>query len=114
MKAKSRFLGIDDAPFRFSDETVPIVGVAAPFRRLARTTRDHSAARNRGNPDGPWIGVGDIRWREPNGGPRGALAYDRPRRLAGTAARRPSHRGGNRPWGIAGTRLTRCDHTPLT
>src|SRR3989442_7860095 len=27
MKAKSRFLGIDDAPFRFSDETVPIVGV---------------------------------------------------------------------------------------
>ncbi len=27
MKAKSRFLGIDDAPFRFSDETVPLVGV---------------------------------------------------------------------------------------
>ncbi len=27
MKAKSRFLGIDDAPFRFSNETVPIVGV---------------------------------------------------------------------------------------
>jgi len=27
MKAKSRFLGIDDAPFRFSDERVPIVGV---------------------------------------------------------------------------------------
>jgi uncharacterized protein len=27
MKAKSRFLGIDDAPFRFSDETVPVVGV---------------------------------------------------------------------------------------
>lgn len=27
MKPKSRFLGIDDAPFRFSDETVPIVGV---------------------------------------------------------------------------------------
>jgi uncharacterized protein len=27
MKAKSRFLGIDDAPFRFSDESVPIVGV---------------------------------------------------------------------------------------
>jgi uncharacterized protein len=27
MKAKSRFLGIDDAPFRFSDEMVPVVGV---------------------------------------------------------------------------------------
>jgi uncharacterized protein len=27
VKAKSRFLGIDDAPFRFSDETVPVVGV---------------------------------------------------------------------------------------
>src|SRR3989442_3034655 len=27
MKAKSRFLGIDDAPFRFSDEAVPVVGV---------------------------------------------------------------------------------------
>ena len=27
MKSKSRFLGIDDAPFRFSDESVPIVGV---------------------------------------------------------------------------------------
>lgn len=27
MKTKSRFLGIDDAPFRFSDETVPVVGV---------------------------------------------------------------------------------------
>src|SRR3989304_9311570 len=27
MKPKSRFLGIDDAPFRFSDETVPVVGV---------------------------------------------------------------------------------------
>ena len=27
MKPKSRFLGIDDGPFRFSDETVPVVGV---------------------------------------------------------------------------------------
>ncbi|MGI0148595.1 MAG: DUF99 family protein [Thermoplasmata archaeon] len=27
MKTKSRFLGIDDAPFRFSDESVPVVGV---------------------------------------------------------------------------------------
>lgn len=27
MKPQSRFLGIDDAPFRFSDETVPVVGV---------------------------------------------------------------------------------------
>ncbi len=27
MKPKSRFLGIDDAPFRFSDEFVPVVGV---------------------------------------------------------------------------------------
>lgn len=27
MKTKSRFLGIDDAPFSFSDETVPVVGV---------------------------------------------------------------------------------------
>jgi len=27
MKSKSRFLGIDDAPFRFSDEAVPVVGV---------------------------------------------------------------------------------------
>src|SRR2546430_11781152 len=27
MKAKSRFLGIDDAPFHFSDESVPVVGV---------------------------------------------------------------------------------------
>src|SRR2546429_8258048 len=27
MKAKARFLGIDDAPFRCSDETVPVVGV---------------------------------------------------------------------------------------
>jgi len=27
VKPKSRFLGIDDAPFRFSDETVPVVGV---------------------------------------------------------------------------------------
>ncbi|HEY5606125.1 MAG TPA: DUF99 family protein [Thermoplasmata archaeon] len=27
MKPKSRFLGIDDAPFRFSDEAVPVVGV---------------------------------------------------------------------------------------
>jgi len=27
MKAKSRFLGIDDAPFRFSDDSVPVVGV---------------------------------------------------------------------------------------
>jgi endonuclease V-like protein UPF0215 family len=27
VKAKSRFLGIDDAPFRFSDGTVPVVGV---------------------------------------------------------------------------------------
>ncbi len=27
MKAKSRFLGIDDAPFRFRDATVPVVGV---------------------------------------------------------------------------------------
>ncbi len=28
MKAKSRFLGIDDGPFRFGDEDVPLVGVA--------------------------------------------------------------------------------------
>ncbi len=27
MKTKSRFLGIDDAPFRFDDEFVPVVGV---------------------------------------------------------------------------------------
>src|SRR5947208_15048462 len=27
MKAKSRFLGIDDAPFHFSDESVPVGGV---------------------------------------------------------------------------------------
>lgn len=27
MKPKSRFLGIDDAPFHFSDESVPVVGV---------------------------------------------------------------------------------------
>ncbi len=27
MKANSRFLGIDDAPFRFDDEFVPVVGV---------------------------------------------------------------------------------------
>ena len=27
MKARSRFLGIDDAPFRFSDESVPVIGV---------------------------------------------------------------------------------------
>lgn len=27
MKAKSRFLGIDDAPFHFADEFVPVVGV---------------------------------------------------------------------------------------
>lgn len=27
MKAKSRFLGIDDAPFRFGDTEVPVVGV---------------------------------------------------------------------------------------
>ena len=27
MKAKSRFLGIDDAPFHFSDDSVPVVGV---------------------------------------------------------------------------------------
>ena len=27
MKTKSRFLGIDDAPFRFSDESVPVIGV---------------------------------------------------------------------------------------
>jgi hypothetical protein len=27
MKAKARFLGIDDAPFRFSDAHVPVVGV---------------------------------------------------------------------------------------
>ena len=27
MKPKSRFLGIDDAPFRFDDEFVPVVGV---------------------------------------------------------------------------------------
>ncbi len=27
MKPKSRFLGIDDAPFRFGDEFVPVVGV---------------------------------------------------------------------------------------
>ena len=27
MKANSRILGIDDAPFRFSDERVPVVGV---------------------------------------------------------------------------------------
>ena len=28
MKAKSRFLGIDDGPFRFGDASVPLVGVA--------------------------------------------------------------------------------------
>ncbi len=28
MKAKSRFLGIDDGPFRFEDDEVPVVGVA--------------------------------------------------------------------------------------
>jgi uncharacterized protein len=28
MKSKSRFLGIDDGPFRFGDDRVPIVGVA--------------------------------------------------------------------------------------
>ena len=28
MKPKSRFLGIDDGPFRFGDEDVPLVGVA--------------------------------------------------------------------------------------
>jgi uncharacterized protein len=28
MKAKSRFLGIDDGPFHFGDELVPLVGVA--------------------------------------------------------------------------------------
>lgn len=28
MKTKSRFLGIDDGPFRFGDEDVPVVGVA--------------------------------------------------------------------------------------
>jgi len=27
MKAKSRFMGIDDAPFRFTDADVPIVGI---------------------------------------------------------------------------------------
>src|SRR5213594_3307849 len=111
MKAKSRFLGIDDAPFRFSDETVPVVGVvvqapsyiegilttlaevdghdateriasmvrrsryraATTFRRLTRTVRDHSAAQDRGDRDGSWIGLGDLRRCEPNRGPRGAL-----------------------------------------
>jgi endonuclease V-like protein UPF0215 family len=28
MKAKSRFLGVDDGPFRFSDTHVPLVGIA--------------------------------------------------------------------------------------
>src|SRR5881397_84173 len=199
MKAKSRFLGIDDAPFRFSDETVPVVGVvvqapsyiegilttlaevdghdateriasmvrrsryraglaailigdcgrrlqrhryrrgpcgggstrrnghaketesrfnrdsvATPLRRLAGAARDHPPARDRGDPDRPWIGLGDLRRCEPNRGPRGALAHDRPRGPAGTTARRPSHRGGDRPRRIAGTRLTRCDRGPLT
>src|SRR5439155_8328231 len=65
-------------------------------------------ARDRGDSDGPWIGLGDLRRGEPERGPRGALAHDRPRGPAGTAARRPSHRGGDRPRRIAGTRLTRA------
>src|SRR5713226_4970615 len=196
MKAKSRFLGIDDAPFRFSDETVPIVGVVvqAPsyiegvlttlaevdghdateriaamvrgsryraglaailidgtavggfnvidieavraaverpvvtvtrkkpnlgsietsFRRLARTTCHHPPARDRANPDWPWNGLGDLRRGEANRGPGGALTHDGPRRPSRTAARRPSHRRGDRPRRVPWTGLTRCDRRPLT
>ncbi len=44
MKAKSRFLGIDDAPFRFGDVEVPIVGVvvqAPAYIEGVLTTRAH-------------------------------------------------------------------------
>lgn len=53
MKAKSRFLGVDDAPFRFSDEAVPVVGVVvqAPayiegvLTTLARVDGDDATER---------------------------------------------------------------------
>ena len=44
MKAKSRFLGIDDAPFRFDDVEVPVVGVvvqAPAYIEGVLTTRAH-------------------------------------------------------------------------
>lgn len=44
MKAKSRFLGIDDAPFGFGDKEVPVVGVvvqAPAYIEGVLTTRAH-------------------------------------------------------------------------
>lgn len=49
MKAKARFLGIDDAPFRFGDEEVPIVGVvvqAPAYIEGVLTTRAHVDGRD--------------------------------------------------------------------
>src|SRR3989304_5305419 len=44
MKAQSRILGVDDAPFRFTDEHVPVVGVvvrAPSYVEGVLTTRVH-------------------------------------------------------------------------
>jgi len=44
MKPQSRILGVDDAPFRFSDEHVPVVGVvvrAPSYVEAVLTTRVH-------------------------------------------------------------------------
>lgn len=49
MKPKSRFLGIDDGPFRFGDEFVPLVGVAvqAPsYIEAVLTGRAHVDGRD--------------------------------------------------------------------
>src|SRR3989442_6446337 len=44
MKAQSRILGVDDAPFKFTDEYVPVVGVvvrAPSYVEGVLTTRVH-------------------------------------------------------------------------
>ena len=49
MKTKSRFLGIDDAPFRFDDAEVPVVGVvvqAPAYIEGVLTTRAHVDGRD--------------------------------------------------------------------
>jgi endonuclease V-like protein UPF0215 family len=49
MKAKSRFLGIDDGPFHFGDDEVPLVGVAvqAPsYIEAVLMTRAHVDGRD--------------------------------------------------------------------
>src|SRR2546422_258003 len=104
MKAKSRFLGIDDAPFRFSDETVPVVGVVvqAPsyiegvLTTLAEVDGHDATERI----------AGMVRRSRYLSGLAAIL-------IARTASRRSPDRRGNHPRRVSGTRVT-ADELPTS